>query len=230
MAKASLVTERPLRRDAERNRQRILDAARDLFAQRGLGVTLNDIAHHAGVGVGTVYRRFPDKDELIEALFEQKLEEIVTYAQEAVADPDPWRGLTSFLERGLELQANDRALKELLLGSSRTVERISRIRDRMIPLMTELVARAQAAGALRRDIAPQDMPVLQVMIGAVIDAAYGVQPDLWRRFLTIVLDGMRPDEHRSAELGAPPIPFERIPDVMAGWRPLAGAPAPTLEP
>jgi AcrR family transcriptional regulator len=69
--------DRPLRKDAERNRRRILDAARELFAERGLGVTLNDIAHHAGVGVGTVYRRFPDKSRLIEELFEQQIGELV---------------------------------------------------------------------------------------------------------------------------------------------------------
>src|SRR5438105_12820922 len=103
--------ERPLRKDAERNRQRILDAAAELFAQRGLGVTLNDIAHHAGVGVGTVYRRFPDKADLIEGLFEQRIRQIVELADAALADPDPWRGLTGFIERTCELQAQDRAFK-----------------------------------------------------------------------------------------------------------------------
>ena len=109
--------ERPLRRDAERNRQRILDAAQELFTERGLGVTLNDIAHHAEVGVGTVYRRFPDKQQLIDALFDERIGEIVTLAEEGLADPDPWQGLTGFLERGLDLQACNRGLKELLEDS-----------------------------------------------------------------------------------------------------------------
>src|SRR5207248_4027407 len=104
--------DRPLRADAERNRQRILDAARELFADRGLGVTLNDIAHHAGVGVGTVYRRFPDKKQLIDGLFEQRLEDLVALMDLAVSDPDPWRGLSGFLEHALELQAADRGLRE----------------------------------------------------------------------------------------------------------------------
>src|ERR671933_90846 len=107
----------PLRRDAERNRQRILDAARELFAERGLAVTLNDVADHAGVGVGTVYRRFPDKAELVEALFEQRLEGIVGLLEEALENPDPWLGLEGFLERVLELQANDRGLKDILVGA-----------------------------------------------------------------------------------------------------------------
>src|SRR6516165_3412312 len=104
---------KPLRVDAERNRQRILDAARELFAERGLGVTLNDIAHHAGVGVGTVYRRFPDKKQLIDDLFEQRIQDLVGFMEAAVADPDPWHGLTQFLERALELQASDRGVREL---------------------------------------------------------------------------------------------------------------------
>src|ERR1051325_5777449 len=96
-------TERPLRKDAERNRLRILDAAGERFAQRGLGVTLDDIARHAGVGVGTVYRRFADKELLIDALFEQRLEAMRATAERALAEPDPWNGLVLFFERGCEL-------------------------------------------------------------------------------------------------------------------------------
>src|ERR1700694_204012 len=102
------VTERPLRKDAERNRQRIIEAATELFAERGLGVTLNDVAHYAGVGVGTVYRRYPDKADLIEEVFEHRLGELAGLAEAARDDPDPWKGLTNFLERSLELQARDR--------------------------------------------------------------------------------------------------------------------------
>jgi AcrR family transcriptional regulator len=92
---------RPLRRDAERNRQRILAAAGELFAERGLSVTLDDIARHAGVGVGTVYRRFPDKNELIDALFEDRLKALCAAAEAALASDDPWDGLVLFLERGV---------------------------------------------------------------------------------------------------------------------------------
>src|ERR1700730_11019246 len=103
-------TERALRKDAERNRQRILEAARELFTERGLGVTLNDIAHHAGCGVGTVYRRFPDKEQLIDALFKDRVSEMVVVAEEALANPDPWEGLRQFLEDAIELQARSQAL------------------------------------------------------------------------------------------------------------------------
>src|ERR1700761_4755874 len=95
-------SERPLRKDAERNRQRVLDAARELFAERGLGVSLDDIARHAGVGVGTVYRRFPDKEQLIDALFEERIGEMLSAAGESLEMPDPWLALVRFLERALE--------------------------------------------------------------------------------------------------------------------------------
>src|SRR5437870_11403927 len=110
-------TDRPLRKDAKLNRRKILDAARELFAERGLGVTLNDLAHHAGVGVGTVYRRFPDKAQLIDGLFEQRLEEFAELMNAALDDADPWPGFAGFLERALELQAADRCLRELVLGA-----------------------------------------------------------------------------------------------------------------
>ena len=181
---------KPLRVDAERNRQRILDAARELFAERGLGVTLNDIAHHAGVGVGTVYRRFPDKTKLIDDLFEQRIEDLVGFMDEAVADPDPWHGITVFLERALELQASDRGVKELLTGMPDGLERLSRIRDRLFPLGAQVVRRAHESGQLRQDIEPQDLPIVQLMITTLIDAARDVDPDLWRRYLQIVLRGL----------------------------------------
>src|ERR1700743_3020144 len=120
--------DRPLRRDAERNRQRILDAARELFAEEGLGVTLNDIAHHAGVGVGTVYRRFPEKEQLIEELFEQQLSELVGLMEEAVENPVPRLGLTGFLRRNLELQARDRAFREIIVGTPEAAQRVATIR------------------------------------------------------------------------------------------------------
>src|SRR3954463_3271215 len=114
---------RPLRKDAELNRERLLASARELFATRGLEVTLNDIAHHAGVGVGTAYRRFANKEEVIDALFEERLQAVAAVAQEAAEDPDAWRGLVTFLERALHMQFGDRGLNEIMnnphLGDAR---------------------------------------------------------------------------------------------------------------
>src|SRR6516225_10472446 len=105
---------RPLRRDAERNRQRILKAAAEVFNERGLDVSLDEIARHAGVGVGTVYRRFRTKEELIEALFLDRLDSVAAIADEADANPDAWCGLVSFMERMAEIMEGDLGLRQML--------------------------------------------------------------------------------------------------------------------
>ena len=211
-------TEKPLRKDAERNRRRILDAARELFAQRGLGVTLNDIAHHAGVGVGTVYRRFPDKRELIESLFEESIGQIEALMQQALDDPDPWRGLVTFLERTSAMQSADRGLKDLITDPSAGTERIARIRGRMLPLTEQLFERARAAGRLRDDLAAHDIPLLQLMMAAVIDAARDADPELWRRYMAILVRGLatQPDEQPPLPV---PAPGDAVVDtVMSSYR------------
>src|SRR3954467_3931487 len=105
---------RALRKDAALNRERLLAAARELFAERGLDVTLNEIAHHAGVGVGTAYRRFANKEEVIDALFEERLQDVASVAKEALSATDAWAGLVSFLERSLHMQFGDRGLTEIM--------------------------------------------------------------------------------------------------------------------
>jgi AcrR family transcriptional regulator len=187
------VTDRPLRRDAEINRQRLLTAASELFAQQGLAVTLNDIAHHAGVGVGTAYRRFANKDEVIDALFEQRLNQVIALATEAVQDRDAWRGLTTFLERSLEMQLEDRGLTELLNNPQLKQHRVNEARDRIAPLVNALVDRAKAQGVLRPDVEGTDAIFIQVALTGVMDSTRNVEPTLYRRYLTIFLDGMRAD-------------------------------------
>jgi AcrR family transcriptional regulator len=186
-------TGHPLRKDAERNRQRILESARELFAERGLGVTLNDVAHHAGVGVGTVYRRFPDKEMLIDTLFQEQLDEWACIYEEGLHDPDPWRAVVSTHERALELWANNRGLKEILLGSPHASERATQQRTQLHPLAAKLIERAQAVGEIRADATTQDYGVVLMMVGAVMDAAADVNPELWRRYLLIALQGLRPE-------------------------------------
>jgi len=209
---------RPLRKDAERNRRRILDAARDLFAQRGLGVTLNDIAHHAGVGVGTVYRRFPDKTVLIESLFEESFHEIADRMRAAVADPDPWHGLVTFLSGQCETQARDQGLRELITATPDGVARVSRLRDELLPLGDQLVRRAKASGMMRDDIDSTDLAIVQIMIGSVLDAARDVDPEAWRRYLAIFLRGIcaRPEE--LGPLAGGPIAADQIPRVMTNHK------------
>src|SRR3954468_15265900 len=152
MALGSPAPERPLRADAERNRARLLDAARELFAERGLDVSMDEIAHHAGVGVGTAYRRFGSRDELIGALFEARMEEYVALAEDALREPDAWAALARFLERSIAMQAADRGLKDLVFSHSHALDRVVRVHARMLPLVETIVERAQAAGALRPDL------------------------------------------------------------------------------
>jgi AcrR family transcriptional regulator len=182
---------RPLRRDAERNRHRILEAAAQAFAERGLGITMDDIADYADVGVGTVYRRFPNKQALIEALFEERMTELVELAESAVAQDDPWEALVGFIERAQALQAENRALKELVLGAGQGCERVVCARERLAPLASALVRRARAAGQLRPDVEGSDLQLIQIMLGAVVDHTGDGDDETWRRMLAIVVDGLR---------------------------------------
>jgi AcrR family transcriptional regulator len=209
---------RPLRKDAERNRRRILDAARELFAQEGLGVTLNDIAHHAGVGVGTVYRRFPDKAHLLDELFEEQVAELVALMEDGLADPDPWRGLTGYLTRNLELQSRDRAFREILLETPEGTERIGHVRARLFPLGSQLAQRAKDAGALRADFEAEDLPLLVMMLTAVLDAAHDAAPELWRRYLEIVIQGLRATPGPPDRIATPPVSAEQVPQVLAALK------------
>jgi AcrR family transcriptional regulator len=183
--------ERPLRRDAERNRQRILHAAGEVFTQRGLDATLDDVARHAGVGVGTVYRRFPDKETLIAELFAERIDAMVAIAEEACAAPDPWQALVSFLEYAAGAMAGDLGLRQLLMFASYGRDRVAYAREQMRPVVTELVERAQAAGALRADFRATDVPIIAYLLGSAAEYASPVQPEVWRRYLTLIIDGMR---------------------------------------
>src|SRR3954447_1314094 len=119
------IEDRPLRRDAQRNRERILVAARELFAERGVDATLDDVALRAGVGVGTVYRRYANKDALLDELFEERIAELTALAEASLADGDAWQGLVRFLERVEELFAADRALEHLVLHSDRGPQHVT---------------------------------------------------------------------------------------------------------
>jgi AcrR family transcriptional regulator len=214
-------TDRPLRRDAERNRQRILEAARDAFAHDGLSVTLDEIGRRAGVGVGTVYRRFPDKEQLIDALFEDRINEFVALADECLGFENAWNGLIHFLERATQEQACDRGFKEVALSGSVGFARCSRARELMLPLVSRLVARAQADGTLRGDLAPTDLPVMQLMLGFVSDCTRDVDPAIWRRFLGILTDGLRTSRDAPSPLGCDALTADQTQLAMQAANPAA---------
>jgi AcrR family transcriptional regulator len=166
---------RPLRADAARNRERILQAARQVFAERGLDATLDDVAHRAGVGVGTVYRRFPNKEVL---------------AVQAGSVADSWEALVWFVERSCQRQVEDAGLRDVLIGGKCGHDRVAVARDRIVPAVTRLVERAQMDGKLRADFVASDVPVIQKMVMAVATMAGTTAPDMWRRYLTMILDGV----------------------------------------
>jgi AcrR family transcriptional regulator len=207
----------PLRADAERNRQRLLAAAKELFATRGLDVTLDEVARHAGVGTGTAYRRFPNKDALIEALMVDRIGEMGAIAQECLDEPDPWLGLTSYFERALALQATDRGLKDVLFSTGRGREGVDHARRALAPTVARLVRRAVAAGVVRRDLATTDVPLINFMLNTLVDIGRDVEPELYRRYLAIVLDGLRPQPEGADPLPVPALNIQRFQEAMANW-------------
>jgi AcrR family transcriptional regulator len=217
----SSLPERPLRRDAERNRQRILEVARDAFAEDGLAVTLDEIARRAGLGVGTVYRRFPDKEQLIDALFEERIGEMVALAESALRHEDAWDGLVAFLEAATSAHADDRGLKEVALSGAHGLERVARARELMYPLVTRLVTRAQEQGSLRPDLEPTDLPLLQLMLGSLSECTRDVDPEVWRRFLGILTDGLRTRRDGPTPLERAGLEPEQVQRTMRCWRPSA---------
>jgi AcrR family transcriptional regulator len=203
---------RPLRADAERNRRRILAAAAEVFAKRGLEAGLDEIARHAGVGTGTVYRRFPDKTMLIEALFESRLDDLIALAENAAALPDAWDGLVHFLLGSIEMQQADRGLKDLLYGegcAAAVSDRFAVKKDKLVPTISTIVDRAKASGHLRADVSVTDLAVAQFMLHGVGRFSAGVSPDLWRRQFGLIMDGLRAD---AADRVNTPLPLHPVTD------------------
>ena len=196
---------RPLRRDAERNRQRILKAASEVFNERGLEVSLDEIARYAGVGVGTVYRRFRTKEELVEALFVDRIDSIASIAEEALRATDPWSGLVFFMEHMAEMMAGDLGLRQMLMFATYGQDRVAYARQRNAPLVHRLVERAQAAGQLRTDLRQTDIPFIVFMLGEATQLAHSACPGIWRRYLTLILDGLRPGRE-----GVTPLPVAAL--------------------
>lgn len=177
-----------LRTDAARNHARILAVAEDVFARKGLAATMDDVAAAAGVGVGTVYRRFGSKDGLIAALFGNRLDEFSGVVAEAVGRPSAWDGLSWLLREYVETQARSRALKELFSSVPESATEI--LRERVVPALADLVARAKAEGAVRDDFAATDIPVLTHTISGIAHDLPGQGLDLARRHLELLLKGI----------------------------------------
>jgi AcrR family transcriptional regulator len=214
-----------LRKDAERNRRRIIEAARELCATRGLDATLNEVAHHANLGVGTVYRRFPTKDALFEAIFQDGMDQLVALAETAVDAADSWEGFAWWVWQMCELTATDRGLREVAFSKAYCGGRVDAGRDRLDRPLSELVERAKRDGYLRSEVSPTDMPLLGLMAGAVSEYAGEVSADLWRRYVAVLLQGVR------RQPGQEPLPVDalgrdELEAAMHAWRPAAESTAP----
>ena len=210
--------ERPLRRDAERNRQRILAAAAQVFTERGLDATLDDVARAAGVGVGTVYRRFPDKEALVAALFRERIDRLVTVAEDACAAADPWQAIVSYLEYTAAAMAGDTGLRQLMMFGTYDRDQVCYAGDRMRPVITRLVQRAQASGDLRGDFEATDVKMIAFMLASLAEYAAAVTPDVWRRYLAMLIDGLRPSRGEVSRLPVPAPSAQQLGELMRGQR------------
>ncbi len=189
--------ERAQRSDARRNRRRVLDAARTSFAEDGLDVRIEKVARRAGVGVGTVYRHFPTKEDLLQALADDRFSGLAEAAARGLEDPDPWSGFEGFMRHSARVMAEDRALSEAMDQRSEMCGRAAEEVD-LLAIVGRLLDRAQRAGVLRDDLAAEDVPSLICGLGRATRQS-GSRPTMsWERYLEIILAGVRPNREPAA--------------------------------
>jgi AcrR family transcriptional regulator len=191
-----------LRKDAERNRGLLLVAAREVFGERGIEASLEEIARRAGVGIGTLYRRFPSREDLIEALFESKIEEYVEASEAGLRAEDPWQGFCAYVSRICAMQAEDRGFTDVLTGTFPRVPRLEARRAAVRSNVEELIRRAQAAGGLRADFVFGDLVWVLMANGTYLQATRDIAPGAWKRYVALIVDGLRAE--RAGELPPPP--------------------------
>jgi len=178
---------RPLRADAVRNRACILAAAREVFAERGTEAHAEEVARRAGLGVGTLYRHFPDKEALARAVLEHKVEEVKAFIEEeCIPDPDPWAGLERVFRNAGAGQAENRGWADAVSAALGDDPAMCLHRDRLTPPVMELVRRGQEAGVVRDDLRGEDLFGLFCGLGAVARSGQD-----WERYLAVVLAGLR---------------------------------------
>jgi AcrR family transcriptional regulator len=177
-----------LRADAQRNRGRIVDAARHVFAEDGLDASLNEVARRAGVGVATLFRRFPTREDLIAATFADPMAEYAALIETALADPDPWHGFCDYVRAVCAMQAGDRGFTDVLTQSFPSAKEFGAQRDEAFRRFTELIERAKQTGGLRQDFVAEDLPMLLMANAGVVAATAGSAPETSPRLVAYLLE------------------------------------------
>jgi AcrR family transcriptional regulator len=178
------------RADARRNRAAVLAAARERLAKDGLDGPIEDIARTAGVGVGTVYRHFPSKADLIAALVRDRFDRLAERTAEALSEPDPWDAFCDLIRFSAELQVHDRAMSQFLAQHPELAYRDA-VETGVRDMTAQLIANAQDAGGMRKDAVVEDVPTLVCGLGAVTAGAVTMPELNWERYVEIMLDGLR---------------------------------------
>jgi AcrR family transcriptional regulator len=182
--------EKPLRADARRNREKVLAAARAVFAEQGVDAQMDDVARRADVGIGTVYRHFPTKEALLNALSDEVFAVVAVYVRTLLTLDDPWEAFTRAMWFGAEKTAGDRAFTEILAATRKFPPRTCPGKEDLLVTTAELIDRCKAAGVMRQDAMVDDVGLLMCGVGSAAAMEHSV-PDAWRRHLAIVLDGLR---------------------------------------
>ncbi|MFG2193766.1 TetR/AcrR family transcriptional regulator [Streptomyces sp. NPDC048639] len=207
----------PLRRDARRNRDLLITAAREVFAEQGLAAPLDEIARTAGVGNATLYRRFPTRQDLVEAVFGDLLAATRQAGEEARLAEDAWSGLTAYLERIFEGLADDRGANDLLTTGIQGVPSLDALHPHNRETIGVLIARGQEQGTVRPDVVAEDLVFALAALGKVVPASVAAAPGAWRRFLALFLDGLRSGAAHHP-LPAPPLTSGQIAGALDGLR------------
>ncbi|MET7551132.1 helix-turn-helix domain-containing protein [Streptomyces sp. NPDC005479] len=203
---------KPLRRDAQRNRDAIVAAARTAFSEQGLGASLEGVAREAGVAIGTLYRHFPTRLALVETLFNAKYTELLVAAEEAAAMDDAWEGFCRSMEKLCQLQACDRAFNDLISARLPLHATGREMHDRTKELCGQIMRNAQEQGVLRGDVTAQDIAFVIWSQAGIIRATRTVAPQAWRRYLHLMLDAFRPEG--AHELPEPPLTSEQVDQTL----------------
>lgn len=186
-----MAQDRQLRRDAVRNQTLILAAAHDVFAEQGFEAPLDDVARRAGIGIATLYRRYPSRQELVEAVLADKAKVYLAAACQAMRADDPWTGFSGYIKRIFELQAGDQTVADLLTMDMPKCPNFADIRHQIDAAQQAVISRAIDAGALRSDFGLDDVILLLLAQRGVVQASATRDPDAWRRLLCFTLDALR---------------------------------------